>query len=42
MLKRILRRINEALEKLARENEKAFGGNAPDCCSLNKQMPLKK
>lgn len=37
MLKRLKKAINDFLEKLAKENEKAFGKGVPDCCQLNGQ-----
>lgn len=29
------------LEKLAKANEKEFGGKAMDCCGLNAQKPVR-
>jgi len=36
-LKRILEKINKALEKMAEENKKSFGEGKMDCCNLNKK-----
>jgi hypothetical protein len=33
---RIKKRIQKALEKMARESEQAFGKGKMDCCQLNK------
>jgi len=33
---RIKKKIRRALEKMARENEQAFGRKRMDCCQLNK------
>jgi hypothetical protein len=33
--KRIKNKLNEFLEKMARDNEKAFGNGKLDCCQLN-------
>jgi len=33
---RIKKKIRRALEKMARENEQAFGRERMDCCQLNK------
>lgn len=37
MLKRLKEAINILLEKIAKENEKAYGRSVPDCCQLNRQ-----
>lgn len=35
---RIKKRFNDFLEKMAKENEKAFGGEKLDCCQLNNKQ----
>jgi len=42
MLKRVKKAIKEFLQKLAEENEKAFGKNTLDCCKLNQTNGSKK
>jgi hypothetical protein len=32
---------NNFLEKLAKENEKSFGGQKLDCCQLNNKSKIK-
>jgi hypothetical protein len=42
MLKRLKKAIKAFLEKLAKENEEAYGKNVPDCCSLNRQSNISR
>lgn len=42
MLKRLKKAINNLLEKIAKENEKAYGKSVPDCCQLNRQSSNSK
>jgi hypothetical protein len=40
--KRMKKAMNEFLEKMARDNEKAFGQGKLDCCQLNSKNEKSK
>ncbi|MGM0396816.1 MAG: LDCC motif putative metal-binding protein [Bacillota bacterium] len=37
MMKKLMKKISQFIEKLAKANEDAYGSDRLDCCSLNKR-----
>lgn len=37
MIEKLIKWLDSQLEKLAKENKKAFGDKAPDCCELGRK-----
>lgn len=34
---KLTKKIQRSLDKMAKENQKQFGGGVPDCCTMNRQ-----
>lgn len=37
IFRRMKASVKRSLDRMAKENEKQFGGGVPDCCKMNRQ-----